>query len=158
MIYSPNWVSVKHRFFKYKKNGFEKPSPIQLASIPLLRRGQSAALFARSGMGKRTAVAIAMLDSLQSNSHVQGIHVVLNSHLSKIIPYVYIYSGSNAHGLKAVDINPLVGVKHNEEIDIAVGTSSKLERFFSSKSCEQVQWLVVDYEVLDNLGIIHFHL
>jgi hypothetical protein len=109
-------------------------------------------------MGKRTAVAIAMLDSLQSNSHVQGIHVVLNSHLSKIIPYVYIYSGSNAHGLKAVDINPLVGVKHNEEIDIAVGTSSKLERFFSSKSCEQVQWLVVDYEVLDNLGIIHFHL
>ena len=44
--------------------GFDEPSPLQRAAIPVLRRGGNAALVASSGSGVTAAWALALLDRL----------------------------------------------------------------------------------------------
>ena len=85
------------------EKGWEKPSPIQEASIPIAQSGRDVLARAKNGTGKTGAYSIPILDSIDtSKDHIQGKLTLISSFLtagnlgavnmyyftSKIIPLV----------------------------------------------------------------------
>ena len=55
------------------EKGWEKPSPIQEASIPIAQSGRDVLARAKNGTGKTGAYSIPILDSIDtSKDHIQG--------------------------------------------------------------------------------------
>ena len=56
------------------EKGWEKPSPIQEASIPIAQSGRDVLARAKNGTGKTGAYSIPILDSIDtSKDYIQGI-------------------------------------------------------------------------------------
>ncbi|MBI5037008.1 DEAD/DEAH box helicase [Candidatus Micrarchaeota archaeon] len=65
-----------HLLRSVKELGFEVPTPVQKAAIPLLLQGSDVIAQAQTGTGKTAAFAIAILQTLQPGSGVQAIILV----------------------------------------------------------------------------------
>lgn len=65
-----------HLLRSVKELGFEAPTPVQQAAIPLLLQGSDVIAQAQTGTGKTAAFAIAILQTIQPGSGVQAIILV----------------------------------------------------------------------------------
>ena len=68
------------------EKGWEKPSPIQEASIPVAQSGRDILARAKNGTGKTGAYTIPILDQIDpSQDYIQGI-IVFDLHCNQFIP------------------------------------------------------------------------
>ncbi|CAH1399522.1 unnamed protein product [Nezara viridula] len=118
--------------------GFKKPSPIQLAAIPLARCGLDLIVQAKSGTGKTLVFAITALESISLNiNRVQVIIVAPTREIALQITDVINCIGSSLKGLK---VGTFVGGRSTNSdkpvmkgCHIAVGSPGRIRHLIELK-------------------------
>lgn len=133
-----------------KEIGFEKPFPIQEATIPVLLAGRDVIGQAHTGTGKTAAYSISMLQGIEPNKNIQGLIVAPTRELAMQIT-AEIKKFAKHTGIKVAAIYGGQGIsvqfqalKHG--VEIIVATPGRLIDHLKQGSIElqDVKYVVLD--------------
>ena len=145
------------------KKGFEEPSPIQSATIPLLLKGDTDLVGqAQTGTGKTAAFGLPILERLQPRTgFVQALILAPTRELA-----VQVAEELNSlKGKKKLDILPVYGGQSMEQqlkrlkrgVDIVVGTPGRVQDHINRKSLklENLKYMILDEaDEMLNMGFV----
>lgn len=143
--------------------GFEEPSPIQAATIPMLLEDTRDLIGqAQTGTGKTAAFGIPILEKIQEKAnHVQALILVPTRELAMQVSEEI----SSLKGTKRVFVTPIYGgasieqqsYKLSKGVDIVVGTPGRVLDHIRNKrlKLENIRYLVLDEaDEMLNMGFI----
>ena len=118
-----------------EKQGYKKPTPIQLKSIPIILKGQDVMAAAQTGTGKTAGFALPILEKLsqnnvQSKKHVRALILTPTRELAAQVHASFETYGANLNisstvVFGGVNINPQLS-KLRSGVDILVATPGRL--------------------------------
>lgn len=134
-----------------KNLGFDSPTPVQAATIPLLLEGRDALVQAKTGSGKTLAFGLPLLTLLSPQPRAQAL-VILPTRELAIQVREAIASVQGPHGaLRVLPVYGGVSVNKQEEalrrgVDVVVGTPGRLKDLLGRRSLDlsNVRILVLD--------------
>ena len=135
-----------------EKVGYEKPSPIQAESIPLLLEGHDLLGQAQTGTGKTAAFALPMLAQLDIDAKLPQLLVLaptreLAIQIADDATRLVKHMGLNIHCLVGgMDYGKQLSKMQKNHCDILVGTPGRLLDFANNRDVylDQVEILVID--------------
>ena len=137
---------------KLEQIGYEKPSPIQKATIPTLLSGQDLIGMAQTGTGKTAAFALPILARLeQKRSGIQALVLCPTRELAIQVAEAFQTYGSRFPGFRVLSIyggqdmrRQLQALKSG--VDVVVGTPGRLLDHLSRRSLDlsEIKTLVLD--------------
>lgn len=132
------------------RQGFETPTAVQAASLPLLLAGKDAIVQARTGSGKTLAFGLALLARLRRSAHPTGLVLVPTRELA-IQVETAIASVNDDTGLRTIAIYGGVNIERQARelargADILVATPGRLKDLLGrgQATLDHVTFLVLD--------------
>lgn len=133
-----------------KEIGFEKPFPIQEATIPVLLAGRDVIGQAHTGTGKTAAYSISMLQGIEPNKNIQGLIIAptrelamqITAEIKKFAKYTGIKVAA-IYGGQGISVQ-FQALKHG--VEIIVATPGRLIDHLKQGSIElqDVKYVVLD--------------
>ena len=137
--------------------GFEEPSPIQAAAIPLVLEGHDVIAQAQTGTGKTAAFGIPLVQSITDHRHIQALIMTPTRELAIQVAEEISKIGRNAR-IKALPVyggqpieRQIKALKNN--VQIVIGTPGRLIDHINRRTIklDHIKFLVLDEadEMLD---------
>ena len=131
--------------------GFNTPTPVQAATIPLLLEGRDALVQAKTGSGKTLAFGLPLLSMLSPRQHAQALVVLPTRELAIQVRDAIASVQGPAGALRVLPIYGGVSLNNQEAdlrrgVDVVVGTPGRLKDLLGRKSLDlsRVHTLVLD--------------